>query len=366
MLTRDALAAQLQELGLRAGDCVMMHSSLSALGPVDGGPVAVVDALRCAIGREGTLLAPAFRDSVWGEPEDFANSDCDCTRADGLCASRLSGFQGIIAEEVRLRPGALRSCHPTHSWVAWGPAARDLLTGHRGSATPCGAGNPFEELVRRNGQILLLGVGVNSITMWHYGEERIGVPYVGHYWPRERHLNHCVPGRRIYYEYPGIMQDVCRAAGILKTARVGKSISGLISAGEFVKFQATILAADAWCLVVRPPDRNCGDLAVDALRKSAGMLAAWTRGAQPFPSAASETPAAVEPADRGAVREDCPAFTGYHMNAGEEVPLCRANDRHPDYFRAGGAFASHGVATCDRCEWSRRWKPAGKETPESL
>ncbi len=32
---RNEIARELTSLGLRRGDCVMMHSSLSALGPVD-------------------------------------------------------------------------------------------------------------------------------------------------------------------------------------------------------------------------------------------------------------------------------------------------------------------------------------------
>src|ERR1035437_3054063 len=118
MATKDRLGADLQGLGLKAGDAVMMHSSLSALGPVEGGAEAVVDALLEVVGVEGTLLVPAFRDSVWGKAEDFGNTDCKCGAAGGLCGSSQPGFQGVIAEAVRKRAGSLRSCHPTHSWVA--------------------------------------------------------------------------------------------------------------------------------------------------------------------------------------------------------------------------------------------------------
>ena len=118
---RNEIARELASLGLRRGDCVMMHSSLSALGPVEGGAETVVDAVCDAIGSDGTLIVPAFRDNLWAGPENFTNSDCDCNSADGLCHSQQPGFQGLIAETVRRRPGSLRSCHPTHSWVALGP-----------------------------------------------------------------------------------------------------------------------------------------------------------------------------------------------------------------------------------------------------
>ena len=360
MIDRDRISADLQELSLGQGDCVMMHSSLSALGPVEGGADAVVDALLDVIGPSGTLLVPAFRDSVWDDPGDFTNSDCDCSASQRLCPSRQTGFQGIIPETVRRRPGSLRSCHPTHSWVGLGPLAEQLLSGHKDSPTPCGAGNPFEPLVKLDGRLLILGVQVNTITLWHYYEEVLQVPYLGYYWPRQRHLNHCVSGKRIQYEYPGIMQEVCRAAGILKTGAVGKGISGLIRARDFDSFMATIMANDPYCMVLRPPDRFCGDLTIDALRKAERMLGAWTSGPKRPDKSFNWLAAPVPvPGPEALVREDCPAFAGYQDTAGKTIPLCRANARHPELFRMGGIYNQCGVTTCDRCSWNEKFS---KET----
>ena len=44
------------ELGLRAGDVVLMHSCYKALGPMVGGPSTVIVALERAIGAAGTLI----------------------------------------------------------------------------------------------------------------------------------------------------------------------------------------------------------------------------------------------------------------------------------------------------------------------
>ena len=356
-ITREQLAAELKALGLRPGDAAMVHSSLSSLGWVDGGAETVVDALLDAAAPGGTLLVPAFRDSVWGAAEDFAISDCDQCPAP-LCPSQQPGFQGAIPEAVRLRPGSLRSCHPTHSWVALGPAAERLLGGHRDSPTPCGKGNPFEQLLALDGCILTLGVQVNTVTLWHYYEEILQVPYLGHYWPKERHLNHCVGGRRIQYEYPGIMQDVCRAAGILTTGAVGKSSSGLMRAREFDAFMATIVADDPYCFVLRPSSRDSGDLAVDALHKAARMLDAWQGGpARPMQGFACQPSPIPLPGLGSVVREDCPSFGGSHDADGEAVPLCRANARHPDLFRLGGIFNECGVTTCQHCSWHEQYPP---------
>lgn len=363
IITKQKISDDLQRLGLSKNVAVMMHSSLSALGNVEGGAETVVDAIFDVIGTGGTLLVPAFRDSVWGDPTNFAITDgCPCQQK--LCPSRQPGFQGIIAETVRKRKGSFRSCHPTHSWAALGPAAESLLVGHCNSPTPCGIENPFEELVKMKGYILTLGVGISTITLWHYYEEILGVPYMGYYWPKERHLNHCVTGRRIQYEFPGIMQDVCRAAGILNNGPTGKSISGIIKARDFDAFMATIMADNPYCMVLRPPSYDNGDLAIDALHKASRMLEVWKQGIKLKPKNFGCLPVPINFQQPGVIREDCPAFAGYHESKGKSIALCYANGRHPDLFRLGGIFNECGVTTCSICSWNELY-PANtfKETP---
>jgi len=237
-----------------------------------------------------------------------------------------------------------------------GPQAAPVLAGHRQSLTPCGKGNPFEELVRLNGFILMLGVQVNTVTLWHYYEEILEVPYMGHYWPDRRFLNHCVPGLRIQYQYPGLMQDICRMADLLKTSPVGKSISGLMSARRFDEFMATIIADDPNCFVVRPPDRYSNNLGLDALQKGKSMIQAWSRGVQRPAHGFGYAPKPIGlPAPDDVVRSDCPAFAGFHAMNGQPVATCSANGIHPDYFRSGGAFSKYGITTCTNCSWNLKF-----------
>src|SRR5262245_25669165 len=58
--SRADLRRDLEHLGLRPGDTVLVHSSLSRLGFVEGGAEAVIDALLDAIGPSGTLCMPSF------------------------------------------------------------------------------------------------------------------------------------------------------------------------------------------------------------------------------------------------------------------------------------------------------------------
>ena len=348
-ITRQMLVEDLKRLGVRDGDCVMLHSSLSSLGHVEGGAEAVVEAFLDAMGPQGTLLTPAFTEGAW--TEHLAMPDCrECCPRD-FCPSTWPSHEGAIPNAALRREGRLRGCHPTHSWVASGARAEEVLRDQQHSPTCCGRGTPFEKVVELDGCIVILGVGVNTITLWHYYEDILQVPYLGHYHAEERHLSYCTAGRRIQYEFPGIMMDVVRASGILTRGGVGRSTSGLIRARTFRKFLATVMTDDLCCFVIRPPDRHNGDLAVDALQKGAAMLRAWRD--QPC-----DLPPTVDwPAgnDDDLVREDCPAFTGYHEADGSRQPLCRANDRHPELFHHGGVFNKLGKTTCGRCPWHLRF-----------
>ena len=277
--------------------------------------------------------------------------DCEGNCPQEFCPSRSPSHEGAIPNAALNREGRLRSCHPTHSWVANGGRAAEAVRDHRHCPTICGKGNPFEKVVEWDGCIIILGVDVGRITLWHYYEDILGVPYLGYYHPKERHLSYCTSGRRIQYEFPGIMQEVIRASGIMQTGKVGRSTSHLIRTRDFRAFMETIVADDPYCFVVRPPDRHSGNLAVDALRKGAAMLRAWEDGPLELPERIDWP----DGEDDDTVREDCPAFAGYHRAGDREWPLCRANGRHPDLFHHGGVFDTWGRTSCGRCPWHRRY-----------
>ena len=351
-ITGRMLVEDLRRLGVREGDCLMLHSSLSSLGRVEGGAETVVEALMDAMGPGGTLITPAFTQGAW--TEHLATPDClDCSGRE-FCPSPWPSHEGAIPNAALQREGHLRGCHPTHSWVANGARAAEVLRDQQHCLTPCGHGNPFEKLVELDGCIVTLGVGVNTITQWHYFEDVLDVPYLGYYHPRECHLSYCTAGRRIQYEFPGIMQEVVRASGIMHFGKVGRSTSGVVRARTFKQFLATIMADDPYCFIVRPPDRNSGDLTVDALQKGAAMLRAWSAGPTELPDRIDWP----DGEDDNVVREDCPAFAGYHEARGKQRPLCRANDRHPELFRLGGVFNRNGTTTWGRCPWHLRFPRA--------
>lgn len=181
--TRQTLASDLRALGVTPGDVLLVHSSLRALGWVAGAEVAVVQALRDALGPSGVLVVPAQTGgnsdpAEWTEPPvpetwwpriraEMPAYDAALTPSEGI---------GRIAEAVRTWPGAVRSAHPQTSFAALGPGAAELLARHD---LDCrfGARSPLAPLAAAGARVLLLGAGHATCTAYHLGESRVpGAP----------------------------------------------------------------------------------------------------------------------------------------------------------------------------------------------
>ena len=229
-ITRTDLASDLRALGLRAGDVLLVHSSLSAIGFVEGGAKTVVEAILEAIGPDGTLVAPTFQ----------KGSEHVLVRTGVRFDVRTAPSEmGAISEAVRRWPGAVRSLSPTHSLAAVGPGAAALLAGHEQCRVSVGHGSPFERLVQGGGRILLLGVGHGSNTTLHCVENTGGAPTVcrecfepvvidadgrEHVVPTHPHM----PGLKRRYERA---DEVLSAAGAQRQGRIGKALARLVEAG---------------------------------------------------------------------------------------------------------------------------------------
>lgn len=160
------IARELHAVGVCAGDVLLVHASLRALGYVPGGAPTVLAGLRAALGATGTLLMPAL--SYATVTPDHPFFDLALTPAN----------VGIIAETFRRQPGVLRSLHPTHSVCGDGPAAATLLAEHGADRTPCGEHSPFRRLPGVSGKILMLGCGLLPNTSFHAIEEVVNPPYL--------------------------------------------------------------------------------------------------------------------------------------------------------------------------------------------
>lgn len=182
LLTRSSLRADLAQLGVRPGSVLLLHSSVSALGWVAGGPVAVVQALRDVLGPDGTLVVPTHTPgnsdpAIWRNPP-VPESWWPGIRAEMPAFDPIltpSQWMGSVAELVRTWPGASRSDHPQTSFAGIGPAAAEITADHRLDSM-LGEHSPLARVYALGGDVLLLGVGHGSNTSLHLAEYRVPHP----------------------------------------------------------------------------------------------------------------------------------------------------------------------------------------------
>jgi len=165
-ISREQLLNDLQKIGIRKGDSVLVHSSLSKIGFVVGGSKTVVDALTDAVGESGTLLFPAFPAKGRNKTYLQEHPSFDITNTPSQ--------MGSITEYFRKLPGVFRSFHPTDSVCAKGLLAEYYTNSHFGQLTPYNENSPFRKLCGKNGKILMLGTTLNgACTNLHTLEDAV-------------------------------------------------------------------------------------------------------------------------------------------------------------------------------------------------
>jgi len=161
MVNKEDIQFSLDLMDVKKGDILLVHSSLSSIGYVDGGAEAVIDALLETTGEEGTIIMSTL--TGWFEPFDS-----------NLTPSAV----GRISEVFRQRKDAYRSLHPVHSVAAVGRYAKFITEGHEKCETGCGKGTPYEKIRELGGKVMLLGVDMDRNTIMHTLEEEMDAPYL--------------------------------------------------------------------------------------------------------------------------------------------------------------------------------------------
>jgi len=173
------LVRDLRALGLEAGQTVMMHASVKAVGWIVGGPDVIIQSVLEVLGPDGTLMMYAAWESSpydlfqQADPPDQALLD-EWPPFDPATARAMRAWS-ILTEYLRTWPGARRSGNPEASMVALGAKA-EWLTENHPLQYGYGPGSPLEKLGQCGGKALLLGAPLDALTLLHYAEHIACVP----------------------------------------------------------------------------------------------------------------------------------------------------------------------------------------------
>ncbi len=234
-MRRADIADVVRRAGVKPGDVLLVHSSLSSFGRVDGGAEAVIEALLEVLGADGLLIMPTFTrcrvDS--GRPEPVLAFDPASTG----CRDRT----GAVPDTFWRMDGVCRSAHPTHSLAAAGPRAAEFVPG--GETRTFDPAGPYGRYARWNGRALFLGARMGSNTTFHCAEDWLGLPFLTEPrallaapdGPREVAVTGHPLGCRSFYRGGGRPAEVMRVAGIVSSAELNGTEVLLADAREIVR-----------------------------------------------------------------------------------------------------------------------------------
>jgi aminoglycoside 3-N-acetyltransferase len=239
------LLSMLHDLGIASGDLLLTHSSYKSLAGAAGPPEAVARTLVDAVRPGGSSFVPTFN---YGElPWNIAT-----TRS----------LAGIITETFRKLPGAVRSDHPTHPLAGIGPAAAEILAGHK-AVRPFGPASPVWRLWERNAWVLLIGVDHTTNSTIHVAEELMDVPYIR----RVRTTTVLADGREIQITVRrppcsngfNVVDAPLRQRGQIRETRFGNARLLLMRSRDLVAVAVDLLRDDPTALLCPPGCEFCDE-----------------------------------------------------------------------------------------------------------
>ncbi|NQU42385.1 AAC(3) family N-acetyltransferase [bacterium] len=252
-VTRTDIIQGLRDLGLQEGDKVLLHSSLSSLGRVQGDAETVVDAFLEVLGESGTLVVPTF------------------------------GDLGIITHAARKRGEAIRSIHPRASVAAIGRDAAEICRDHWKAELAHGEDTPYTRLAEMGGYVCLLGVDQDRNTTLHSAEELLRLPYLK---PTSPSTFDTPEGEvtRFWPFFPGPHRDfirldrLLRESGKMKIGRIGHAITRLMRSRDLLDIALQAGRLDpAFVLCENPNCPDCvtqrGDLRRDRFEREDSNIA---------------------------------------------------------------------------------------------
>jgi aminoglycoside 3-N-acetyltransferase len=279
MYATQELANDFRKLGVGAGDTVLLHASVRAVGEVAGGPDAIHLALKSVLTPEGTLMmyasCPRYYDEV-GRGNLTTEQEREIRDKlpvfDPLTA-RSARDNGALVEFLRTYPDSHVNRHVAR-FVFWGKQTEHLLSRQPWDYA-FGSDSPLERFLMLGGKIVLLGSDHDAVTFLHYVEHIAEIPLkrVARYevpviengcrvWRAMEEFD--TSGDGVHANWPDRFFAKIVDTLLTKTrnngARVGSAMTYILSARELLEFALPIMKAVAADPLAADSLREKGDI----------------------------------------------------------------------------------------------------------
>ena len=162
MITKAQIKEQLNAFSKAKGKIVTVHTSLKAVGEIEGGGETLLNALIEYFTQDGGLLCV---------PTHTWNSCIYDRRKAESCI-------GVMPRLAAAHPDGIRTLNPTHSMAVFGDKekAMEFAKNDDNLDSPANPNGCYGKIFENDGYVLLLGVGQNKNTYLHCVEEMLNVP----------------------------------------------------------------------------------------------------------------------------------------------------------------------------------------------
>ena len=235
MFTQKELINDIRALGIKDDDLLTVHTSLKAIGEIDGqgksGAETVIEALRSCV-SDGILMIPAHTyQNIREVPIFDIRRTMPCIGTMPCVAVEMANKAFDEGDRT-----CVRSMQVSHSVVAFGKNAYDFVECDRHVNTRTPMAGCYGKLYYDGGKILLLGVDLSRNTYIHaidehidatvYGATAVTVTdYDGQSWVQEELLTKG-PAAATFVRY----KDALDAAGAVRYGKIGNAESMVIDA----------------------------------------------------------------------------------------------------------------------------------------
>lgn len=164
MYSIEKLKNDLENLGITKGDTVLVRADLGVIGKIETKKREdYINFILEVVGEEGTIVGLSFTSGFFikKNKNDFFDG-------------KNKSYTGAFANTMLSHPKAIRSTHPTNSYVAIGKNAQYILENHDENS---GAYEPIRKIVELSGKMILIGCVESSpgFTTTHLAEVDLGL-----------------------------------------------------------------------------------------------------------------------------------------------------------------------------------------------